>query len=130
MKPRLALAVVLLTAWSIVAPAQRLPRTAIPEHYDIHLSPDFVTDTFAGRGRPSECALAEPTRSITLNAAEIEFHEATITAGGTTQAASVTLDADKQTATLAVPQIDSRRDRRRSRSATPGGSTISCAASI
>ena len=49
MKARPALAVVLLTAWSIVAPAQRLSPTTIPEHYDIHLAPDFATDTFAGQ---------------------------------------------------------------------------------
>ena len=84
-----------LTAWSIVAPAQRLARTAIPEHYDIHLAPDFATDTFAGQVA-YRVRLSEPTRSITLNAAEIDFHEATITAGGTTQAASVAVDADKR----------------------------------
>ena len=42
-------ALVLLCALAIVAPAQRLPLGAIPEHYDLHLAPDFSTDTFAGR---------------------------------------------------------------------------------
>ena len=104
MKKRLAPAVVLLMAWSILAPAQRLPRTNVPEHYDIHLAPDFVTDSFAGEVA-IRVHVAEPTRSITLNAAEIDFHEVTITAGGTKQAASISVDADKQTATFAVPQI-------------------------
>ena len=104
MKARLALAVVVLTAWSMVAPAQRLARTAIPEHYDIHLEPDFITDSFAGQV-DIRVRVSEPTRSITLNAAEIDFHEVTITSGGTTQVASISVDADKQTATLAVPQM-------------------------
>ena len=102
MQARLALVVVLLTAWSIGAPAQRLPRTVIPEHYDIHFAPDFSTDTFAGRVSIT-VRLAEAARSITLNGAEIEFHETTIASGGTTSAAAVTLDAQKETATLTVP---------------------------
>ena len=103
MKLRLVLAVALLTAWSGIAPAQRLSRVAIPEHYDIHLSPDFTTDTFGGQVS-IRVRLSAEVRSITLNAAEIDFHEATIAAGGTTQAAAVTLDGDKQTATLTVPR--------------------------
>lgn len=102
MKSRLALAVVLLTAWSVVAPAQRLPRTAVPEHYDIHLAPDFATDMFAGEVA-IRVRLTQPTREIRLNAAEIDFHEVTITANGTKQAASVSLDAKDDSATLTVP---------------------------
>ncbi|HET9467976.1 MAG TPA: M1 family metallopeptidase [Vicinamibacterales bacterium] len=103
MQARLALAVVLLTAWSIVAPAQRLPNIVIPEHYDLHLAPDFSTDTFAGRVAIT-VRLTEPSRWITLNAAEIDFHETTIASGGAATAAAVTLDAQKETATLTVPQ--------------------------
>ena len=103
MKRRLVLAAVLLTAWSSAAPAQRLPRTAIPEHYDIHLSPDFTTDTFGGQV-VIRVRLTAPAQSIALNAAEIDFHEATITAGSRSQVAAVSLDADRETATLSVPQ--------------------------
>src|SRR5688572_12819476 len=99
-RPALA-AVLLLTAWSIVAPAQRLSRTAIPEHYDIHLAPDFASDTFGGHVA-IKVHIATPTQSITLNAAEIDVHEATIAGGGTTQTASVALDAKQETATLSV----------------------------
>src|SRR5688500_12357248 len=102
-KAELRFAVVLLAAWSNAAPAQRLSPTTIPEHYDIHLPPDFATDTFAGQVGVS-VRLSEPSRSITLHAAEIDFHEVTIGAGGTTQVASVTLDAASETATLTVPQ--------------------------
>ena len=102
MKSRLLPAVALLTVLSISAPAQRLSRTAIPEHYDIHLSPDFETDTFAGEVS-IRVRLTDPARSITLHAAEIDFQEATITARGTRQSASVTFDSKNDTATLAVP---------------------------
>jgi hypothetical protein len=74
-RPALA-AVLLLTAWSIVAPAQRLSRTAIPEHYDIHVAPDFASDTFGGHVA-IKVRIASPTQSITLNTAEIDVHEAT-----------------------------------------------------
>jgi len=92
---------VLLCTIAITGRAQRLPPGAIPEHYEIHLAPDFATDTFAGRVSIL-VRLTEPTRTITLNAAEIEFHETTITAGRATQPASVSLDQEKETATLTV----------------------------
>ena len=103
MKSRLALAVLLLTASSIVAPAQRLTSGVVPEHYDIHLAPDFATDTFAGQVAIN-VRLAEPSRTITLHAAEIEFHEVSIAANGTKQIASVDLEASEGTAVLTVPQ--------------------------
>jgi aminopeptidase N len=104
MKSRVATAVtLLLCASAIVAPAQRLPGVAVPEHYDIHLAPDFATDTFAGRVAIS-VRLTESARSVTLNAAEIQFHEATIAAGGAAQPATVSLDQKNETATLTVPR--------------------------
>jgi puromycin-sensitive aminopeptidase len=88
-------------ALALVASAQRLPPGVIPEHYDLHLTPDFTTDTFTGRVSISG-RLTAPTRSITLNVAELELHETTISAGGSTQAARVTVDAPRETATLTV----------------------------
>jgi aminopeptidase N len=93
--------VLLLTAWSIVAPAQRLSRIAVPEHYDIHFAPDFASDTFRGEVAIRVRVTAE-TRSITLNAAEIDVHETTIAVAGKTQTASVALDPDQERATLSV----------------------------
>ncbi|HKY23025.1 MAG TPA: M1 family metallopeptidase [Vicinamibacterales bacterium] len=96
-----AAALAMLCASAMAPSAQQLPRTAIPEHYDIHLAPDFSTDTFAGRVTIS-VRLTGPTRSVTLNAAEIEFHEVTITAGGATQVAKTTLDPKEESVTLTV----------------------------
>jgi aminopeptidase N len=92
----------LLGALTVVIAAERLPQTAIPDHYDIHLAPDFATDTFAGRVSIS-VRLAQPVNAITLNAADIQFLETTITTKGGTQAATVSLDPDRETATLTVP---------------------------
>ena len=94
-------ALVVACALTVTVPAQRLPLTVVPEHYTLHLTPDFSTDTFAGRVGIS-VRLAESTRSITLNAAEIQFQETTITAAGQTQEAKVSLDPERDTATLTV----------------------------
>ena len=102
MKSRLALAVIAATAWSFAAPAQRLPHTAIPEHYDLHLTPDFATDTFAGQVS-IRVRLREPVQSITLNSAEIDFHEVTISSRGSAHRPTVGLDAATETATLNLP---------------------------
>jgi len=100
---RRALAVLLVfCALAAVTPAQRLLRTALPEHYNLHLSPDFATDTFAGRV-DIDVQLAQPTRTIVLNAAELEFHEAYVIAGELRQTASVDFSAN-ETAALTVPQ--------------------------
>jgi aminopeptidase N len=90
-------------ALAIAVPAQRLAPAVTPEHYTIHLAPDFATDTFAGRVSIS-VRLSEPSRSITLHAAEIEFHDTTITAAGSKQDAMVSLDLERETATLTVPR--------------------------
>ena len=83
--------------------AQRLPHTVVPDHYDIHLTPDFSTDTFGGTVR-IRVRLAEPTRTIILNAAELEIHEANISTGGATHTATVELNAEREIATLTVRQ--------------------------
>ena len=94
---------VLVSAPAVFVVAQRLPQTVVPEHYDIHLTPDFTADTFQGEVAIA-VRLAQPATTVTLNAAEIEFVETTIAAGGTTQTATVSLDADQETATLTVPR--------------------------
>lgn len=88
----------------MVARAQRLQGVAIPEHYDLHLTPDLPANTFVGDVSIT-VRLTQPARSITLNAAEMEFLETTIAAGGGTQTATVALDANQETATLTVPRL-------------------------
>jgi aminopeptidase N len=91
----------LLLALLIASPAaaQRLPPTAIPEHYDLWFAPDFATDTFRGR-ETIRARLPKPARSITLHSAEITFKDVSIEG----LPATVALDEKSETATLTVPR--------------------------
>jgi aminopeptidase N/puromycin-sensitive aminopeptidase len=82
------------------AAAQRLPELAVPENYKLSFAPDFQQDNFEGDETIS-VRLLKTTSEIVLNSAEIEFHEASITSGGATQQAKVTLDGKREMATLA-----------------------------
>ena len=79
--------------------AQRLPGGVQPEHYVLHLTPDLKTATFAG-DESIDVDLAQSSTSITLNAAEIDFRTVTAVTGGKESPAQVSLDKDKQQATL------------------------------
>jgi aminopeptidase N len=99
--PLLTLILALLVASP--AAAQRLPTTAVPEHYDLWFAPDLQTDTFRGR-ETIKVTLPRPTRSITLHAADITFKDVRITAGGSAQTATFALDEKTETAVLTVPK--------------------------
>ena len=95
----LALAFGFISTLAGSAGAQRLPQTVRPEHYALTLAPDLKAATFSGK-EEIDVSVAEPVGSITLNSAEIEFQSVSITAGGATQTAAVSLDKDKQQATF------------------------------
>jgi len=84
-----------------LAAAQRLPELAVPTNYQLTFTPDFSTDKFAG-DETIRIEVKKATSEIVLNSAEIEFQSATIASGGQTQTARVTLDKEKEMATLAV----------------------------
>jgi aminopeptidase N len=65
-------ALTLLTTAAVQA--QRLPSGVHPEHYALTLTPDLKSATFSG-DETIELLLDAPSKSITLNAAEIEFGE-------------------------------------------------------
>jgi aminopeptidase N/puromycin-sensitive aminopeptidase len=83
------------------AKAQRLPTTVIPEHYTLLLTPDLKAATFTGV-ETIEVTLAEPSKAITLNSAEIEFQSVAISSGGNQQTATVTSDKEKEQTTFTV----------------------------
>jgi aminopeptidase N len=97
-----AFAVCFLVTAGLRMHAQHLPRVAIPDHYDLHLAPNFSNNSFHGDVR-IHARLQQPSSSITLNAAEMQFVETTITADGKTQQPTVTFDSNEETVTLTVP---------------------------
>src|SRR5882757_1615696 len=69
----LALSALLFTT-SFATQAQRLSSAVHPEHYRLTLTPDLRAATFSGE-ETIDLLLDAPSRSITLNAAEIKFGE-------------------------------------------------------
>ncbi len=105
LRPALRLAAAAALALTIAgqAQAQRLPKTVLPEHYSLYLVPDLKTATFTG-DETIDVTLAEPAKTITLNALEIAFKTVTATAGGGAPIpATVSLDSEKQQATFTFP---------------------------
>ncbi|HEX8926154.1 MAG TPA: M1 family peptidase, partial [Terriglobales bacterium] len=95
-----ALAIVSLGALAV---AQRLPETVTPSSYDLKLEPNLAQANFTG-DETIHVRVLKPTSTIILNAADVQFQEATVTAGGSTQKAQVDLDAPKEEATLKLPK--------------------------
>lgn len=97
------LAWIFFAAVSGFAETPRLSGTVVPEHYQLKFTPDLTRNTFAGE-ETIDVRILHPTARITLNAAEITFKEASISAGGVTQWAMVSLAPKDQQATLTVPK--------------------------
>ena len=81
--------------------AQRLPETARPDNYKLRFTPDLENAKFEG-DETIALRVLKPTTEITLNAVDIDFHEVTITSGGSTQTAKVTPEKDKEMVVLSV----------------------------
>ena len=98
----------LLLTFALTAPfamAQRLPTVVHPERYTLALTPDLKAATFAGT-ETINLSLDKPSKTITLNSAEITIVSATadgVTAGG--HGASVSYDIAKEQATFTFPEI-------------------------
>ncbi len=84
-----------------LAAAQRLPEVATPENYKLTFTPDLDKATFDG-DETIAIRVLKPTSEITLNSADIEFKEVTITSGSSTQKARVTPDKEREMVVLAV----------------------------
>jgi aminopeptidase N len=84
-----------------LARAQRLPEVARPENYKLTFTPDLDKATFEG-DETIVIEVLKPTSEITLNSAEIDFHEVSITSGGSTQKATVTPQKENEMVVLTV----------------------------
>lgn len=95
-----------LSAQPVTAPAAaevttQLPRTARPSHYAVEVTPHADTMSFDGKVRIDIDVLAATDR-IVLQAVNMRFAHATLApAKGKPLAATVSVDADSQTATFA-----------------------------
>ena len=80
----------------------QLPRTAVPHHYAITVTPHAEKLTFDG-DVGIDLAVVAPTRELVLNAADLKLASAMLrpAKGGDALPAKITLDAKAQTATLA-----------------------------
>jgi aminopeptidase N len=83
----------------------QLPRTAIPHHYAIVVTPHADRLTFDGTVAV-DLDVIKPTRQLVLNAAEMTFASATLrpAKGGAAIPAGVAMDAQAQTASLSFPR--------------------------
>ncbi|MBU6453068.1 MAG: M1 family metallopeptidase [Cyanobacteria bacterium REEB67] len=87
----------------------RLPKTVIPTHYEIELTPDFEALTFQGNVA-IDIDVFEPVSNILLNAHQLtigavsveEVSASSATSGGTTFSGSVSLDDELQRADIKV----------------------------
>jgi aminopeptidase N/puromycin-sensitive aminopeptidase len=110
---------------NFAAQAQRLPSGVRPEHYRLSLTPDLKAATFRGE-EAIDLMLDAPSKSITLNVADIRFDEVKAYVSPTTayaygklgsqptplgavevdkhpQIATIALDAGKEQATFTFP---------------------------
>lgn len=82
----------------------QLPRTAIPHHYSITVTPHADKLTFDA-SVAIDLQVTKPTRELTLNAADLAFGKVTITRkGDAPMVAQTTSDPGAQTATFAFPR--------------------------
>ena len=82
----------------------QLPRTAAPHHYALTVTPHAENLTFDGKVA-IDLDVVAPTNALTLSAADLEFSKATLIGkGGAPLTATVTTDADAQTATFTFPK--------------------------
>ena len=83
----------------------QLPRTAVPHHYAVAVTPHAERLAFDGNVGIDLDVVAK-TRKLVLNAADLKLASATLrpAKGGAALPAKISLDAKAQTATLAFPR--------------------------
>ena len=83
--------------------AQRLPEGIVPERYQLTFTPNLKDATFSG-DEMLDLRVLKPTSMIRLNSAEIKFTSVTVVSRGATLPAKVTVDDDREQATIIAPR--------------------------
>src|SRR5262249_50063818 len=84
--------------------AFRLPRTVIPERYDMTLEPDLRAFTFDGQ-ETIEVTIQQTIDEIVLNAVELEIQSATLTnRSGGRRSGTVSYDEERERARIKLDQ--------------------------
>src|SRR5450830_1170899 len=88
-------------AASAALPTTQLPRGVRPTHYDVALTPDAAHSSFAATVTIT-LQVQQPTDTITLNATDLAFSRASISAASASTAmpGTVSVDAEAQTASI------------------------------
>ena len=87
--------------WSFDATPGKLPKTVVPLHYAIELTPNLESLAMAGN-EAVEIEVREPTARLTLNAVEIAFDAVSV--DDDAQRAEIALDPTAETATFTFSQ--------------------------
>jgi aminopeptidase N len=85
----------------------QLPKQVIPRHYTLRIQPDLAARTTSGTAR-IDVDVQEPVREFVLNALALEITSAALAPTGSNalpRALTPTLDASKQTLTIALPEV-------------------------
>lgn len=80
----------------------RLPRTVVPHHYQLELSPDLAAASFSGTATV-DIEVIEETNEVVLNAAELDVLTATVRVDDRDLATSVRLDEQLERVHLSLP---------------------------
>jgi aminopeptidase N len=84
--------------------AYKLPTNIRPTRYQLRLTPDLATFTFAGEEKV-DIQVLEPTTDVVVNAAELQIHAVTVvTRDGQTLTGRVTLDELNERAIVTFPE--------------------------
>ncbi|MSQ77259.1 MAG: M1 family peptidase [Nitrospiraceae bacterium] len=83
----------------------RLPRHILPSRYDLRLEPDLAAATFSG-DETITVTVSRPTKTIVLNAIELNVMSATIDNGkGVSHRATIALDEPVERCRLTFPSV-------------------------
>ena len=86
-----------------MANAHRLPRVVVPVHYTLIFSPDLTAGHFEGTA-DIDATVHEATSVVSLNALDLDIHDAWFEIAGRQVAAEAEIDADNERVHLRAPE--------------------------